>query len=244
MRLRLREDIPLLLSAYRRRLRRVQSPFVQLSRSIRVYYFDLGLHRTGGQLRLMLRWFSNLVDLRVYGFEANPEYFRACANAFERDRRVTLVNAAVVGPDQSKTVRLYLAQDKHGLGDSLFEERGSSSIEVPSVRLSIFMAGAGINPTKDIVLIRMNIEGAELYVLEDLVAARLVEYIDGYYGRWDDPLRINRDLASRFAEMMAKTRIQNFPFNDRDNRAPMRNYAIRYDVTTSIASGARKAQST
>jgi FkbM family methyltransferase len=222
----------------------VQSPFVGLSRSIRVYYFDLGLHRTARQLRLMLRWFGNLVDLRVYGFEANPEYFRDCANAFGRDRRVTLVNAAVVGPDRSKTVRLYLAQDKYGLGDSLFEERGSSSREVPSVRLSIFMAGAGINPIKDIVLIRMNIEGAELYVLEDLVAARLVEYIDGYYGRWDDPLRINRDIASRFAEMIAKTGIQNFPFNDRDNRAPIRNCAIRYDVATSIGSGAHAKHGT
>lgn len=204
-----------------------------------VVYIDIGLHKKALQLRYMKDRFGTVANLRTFGFEAHPDYFREAVAAVRPGPNDTLLHAAVVGPEQGASVRLNL-NGREGLGDSIVRSRGGEGIDVPAVRLSEVLKSSGIDRSDDVVILRMNIEGAELYVLEDLEQAGLLERIDGFYGYWDDPLKIGGEVATRFAEIMVRTGIDNFPFNDRDFRHPVRLAAVKYDLVTSILAGLRR----
>jgi hypothetical protein len=83
----------------------------------------------------------------------------------------------------------------------------------------------------------MNIEGAEHFVIDDLLDARLHTSIDGYYGMWDDLSKIDPNDDSRFRQLLRDYRISKLTFNDRDLPFWLRRYAIRTDIETSIRAG-------
>lgn len=228
--------------AVRRRIAALGVPGLMASRiprGTRLTYIDVGMHKRALQLRYMKDEFGGRLDLRTIGFEAHPAYFAEAVRAIGPSEHDSLQNLAVVGPDQGSTVRLNL-NGGEGLGDSIVRAAGGEAIEIPAVRLSDVLKSAGIDRSDEVVILRMNIEGAELYVLEDLVAAGLVSRIDGYYGYWDDPLKIGGSIAERFRAIMARTGIDNFPFNDRDFRSRFRLAMVRYDLTTTILSALRR----
>jgi FkbM family methyltransferase len=231
--------MPLLRKAMRRRISCVGVTSILRQRvpsSTRVFYFDLGLHRDARQVHRMLEWFGH-VDLRVFGFEAHPDYCSASAAQFTGRENVQIINAAVVGPDHPDSVPLYF-DGQVGKGDSLFSARGATKVDVRAIRLSQFIRDHGIDPAKEIIILRMNIEGSEIFVLEDLIDAGIAKMVDGFYGLWNDPERLVRD--SDFPAMVRNAGIENFTFNNRDAKHPKREELIRYDITTSILAGARR----
>jgi FkbM family methyltransferase len=209
----------------------------------KIVYIDAGLHRTAAQVTAMLEWFANSASLRVYGIEAHPRYMRECRHRFAGERRVKLFNYALVGPDhKGDTATLYLDGDK-GLGNSLFAVRGEETLEVPAIRLSQLIRDQEIAEPGDIVLLRMNIEGAEMGVIRDLAEAGMVEMFDGFYGMWDDLYKIDPALDAEFRALLKREKIENFTFNDRDTSplaGPRRRDVIRYDIETSIYHGEKR----
>ena len=205
-----------------------------------VVYLDLGLHRSATQVQRMSSWFAGLRNLAIYGFEANPEYHADAEALFKKDGRVKIIHAAVVGPDHvGETITLNVGGKLEGLGDSLFKkhDRHTSTIEVPAVRLSDFIRREGIDKSDAAVIIRMNIEGAELYVLRDLVDAALASRIDGWYGLWNDCGKIDRALGQELDALKVSAGIENVSFNDRDSNdkyVRLKEALIRYDIQTMI----------
>ncbi len=183
----------------------------------------------------MLAWFGSVSGLKVYAFEANPDYFQAASEVLKGESRVTIVNAAVVGPDHhGGTVSLYL-DGRGGLGDSIYSQRGETSIEVPAIRLSDYIRESGINVTKQITIVRMNIEGAELPVLKDLLSSSLAPHINGWFGKWNDSASISPALGTELENLKAANGIQNIAFNDSDSKAlylGLREALIRYELVT------------
>ena len=204
-----------------------------------VVYLDAGLHRSATQLKLVQDWLGSCTALRQYGFEAHPTYATEVKGAFASCPTVDIVNVAIVGPGQGDHVRLHL-DGKGGAGDSLIKLGTGQAIDVPAVRLSRFLSDAGVDPAKSVLILRMNIEGAELFVLEDLLDAGVLELFDGFYGSWDDPLKIGGETARRFLQIRDAAHVENLAFNDKDCLSPSRLAAIRYDLTTSILYGARR----
>ncbi len=124
-----------------------------------------------------------------------------------------------------------------GKADSLFGERFAKGHvgydDVPAVRLSDALekyAAPG-----EPVLLRMNIEGAELYVIDDLVAADAVDRVAGYFGMWDDLSKIDPSRDAGFRSTMRQAGIRPVTFNDRDLGHPLRVWAIRYDLDTAMS---------
>lgn len=208
----------------------------------RLIYIDIGMHKNALQLRFMKDAFAGILQLKTIGFEAHPDYFKEAVKSMRPGENDRLLNLAVVGPEQGKNVTLHV-NGGDGLGDSLIRSEGRQSIVIPSIQLSEMLKSDGIGRGNEVVILRMNIEGAELYVLEDLLMSDLISRIDGYYGYWDDPLKIGGDIASRFKKVMAATEIDIFPFNDRDFRSKFRLSVIKYDLTTSILTALRKRSS-
>jgi len=66
------------------------------------------------------------------------------------------------------------------------------------------------------VILRMNIEGAEQFVIQDLIDAGLHRSIDGYYGMWDDLSKVDPSAAKTFRRLLRDNGISTITFNDRD----------------------------
>ncbi|MDG4764774.1 FkbM family methyltransferase [Solwaraspora sp. WMMD406] len=110
-----------------------------------------------------VRLFSRMVgDLgRVLSIEAHPRTFRCLRRTVELNRlsNVTLLECAVV--DEAATVRI----DEDALGHirNGISQDGTGGIEVAGRRLDEILRGCGVDRVD---LLKMNIEGAELSVLE------------------------------------------------------------------------------
>jgi len=203
----------------------------------RVLYLDCGVHKRGEQIRWMQRWFADRYELHILGFEASGEHFRDASTELADVEGVRLHHVALVGPDHvGEEVRLYKTGGG-GHGDSLFAARGENYDVVPARRLSQVLADEGYVLGELPVILRMNIEGAEQFVIDDLIDAGLHASIDGYYGMWDDLSKIDPAADRRFRRLLRDHRISTVTFNDRDLDFRLRRHAIRTDVATSVRTG-------
>lgn len=184
----------------------------------RVLYLDCGVWRDGKQIRLVHEWLGDHVaHLDVLAFEANPYHHKAASAALADLPGVDLRNVALVGPGQAGTATLYLTRGGEGAkGDSLLRKQ-EESVDVPAERLSRLLPDLD---AYDAVILRMNIEGAEEFVVADLIDAGLVPHVSGFFGMWDDLWKIDRRRAARFQATLDGEGIRPFPFNDRDIEHP------------------------
>lgn len=225
------DSVMLAVRVLARRVRRVGPKTAQLPSKL--LYVDCGTHRDGLQVKAVSRWFGSRVQ--ILAFEAGSEYCASAQANLADVPRLDLRQQALVGPDhEDPTARLYRA-GVDGKGDSLFTERGTEFEEVPAVRLSQvlndFYASHGEMPT----VVRMNIEGAEMFVIEDLIASGMRSKVAGFYGMWDDLSKIDRGKDAEFRQLLRRTRVHTVTFNDRDLGHPLREWCIRYDIRTSLA---------
>lgn len=198
-----------------------------------VLYVDCGVHTEGMQIRLFHEWFSGLVNLRILAFEASPRHYPEASRNLADIPNLDLRNIALVGPDfNSPTIKLYRTGG-NGKGDSLFAERGHEFDEVPTGRLSDFIR----ETPADLVILRMNIEGAEEYVIEDLVDAGMLDRVAAFYGMWDDLSKIDTSRDKAFRGVLRCHGIRTLTFNDRDARHPLRHWAIQLDIDTVLQRG-------
>lgn len=210
-----------------------------------VLYIDCGVHKEGREIRCMRQWFTGRGRLRVLAFEAGTRQYEAAREALVDVPDLDLRHHALVGPHYrgSRVILHNWAKLPGGEGDSLFAERWGDCELVPATHLSDVLRsdyGAHRGP----ILLRMNIEGAECHVIDDLIDAGLCDRIDGFHGSWDDLSFIDEDAADRFRQTRRQHGIRSISFNGRDLQHPLRRAAIRFDVRTSIGYGERRRGTT
>jgi FkbM family methyltransferase len=213
------------------------------TREGQILIFDVGQHVDPKQIIALQRWFGDSHDLRVHAFEAHPDYCEAARQKLSAFPNVTLENLALVGPDfAGEEVRLYLAGGR-GVGDSIFARRSDDFISVPALRLSDYIKRNGIDLTSHVTILRMNIEGAEFGVLQDLAESGVLDQIDGFFGSWDDMYKNDPTCDEAFRAFLCKHRIRSIPFNDRDLGGGavlgLRARAIRFALATVMSRGKR-----
>lgn len=201
----------------------------------KVLYLDLGTHREGKQARLIFEWLTPHAELTLLGFDANPTNYSHFAQYHAPAIGMEVAHVALVGPDyDGKTIDLYL-DGKEGLGDTILPQEGAEAVSVPAMRLSRWLHERAIVLQSQIVLLRMNIEGAEFAVLKDLADAGILGNIDGMYGMWNDVQKKGDSaMAAEFDAFLDRENIRNFTFNDRDGKSRFRYSLVRYRVMTDI----------
>lgn len=201
----------------------------------KVLYIDCGVHKRGEQVVKVHDWLAETCELRILGFEANPSSYEEAVFNLRHLPELDLRQVALVGPDvETSTVTLHVGTGD-GKGDSLFAERGNASVEVPAARLSDILTEDFPSFGDEVVLLRMNIEGAELFVIEDLVGAGLTTTIDAYFGMWDDLSKIDPDKDAAFRQLLAANGVTTLTFNDRDMTFATRLWAVRVAMEAAIA---------
>lgn len=206
----------------------------------RVLYVDCGVHKVGEQIRKVDEWFADSCDLTILAFEANGASYHAALDALHDVDNLDLRHEALVGPShEGETVELHLDGDS-GKGDSLFAARGEVVEEVPARRLSEILRVDYPWYSSAALLIRMNIEGAEMFVIDDLCDAGMVDDVDGFYGMWDDLSKIDPELDGAFLAMLRGSGITTVTFNDRDMPHLLRMDAVRRSMQRAIARASKR----
>jgi len=213
----------------------------RLPAGVSVLWLDLGTHEEARELlHAVDRFLPGLGgDFHAFGFEASPAVFEKARRRVAGRDRVTLRNAALCGDlPAGGRVRLF-GDGTTGLGNSLYR-RGGAYEDVEALRLSDWIRDTGLDLERNVVLLRMNIEGAEYDVIRDLLDSGVAGAIDGWFGMWDDVSKIDGARGTEFRELLARAGIAPFTFNGRDFLFPPRLKCIEYDLGTAILAAVRR----
>jgi hypothetical protein len=211
--------------------------------SVPVLYLDLGLHREGEELAWvagnLLPKISNRFE--AFGLEARRDSFLQVHRKLGGLDNVRIVHTAVCYPAPSDgKIKLYIATND-GMGDSIHRP-GTSYEVVPGTRLTDFLEDNNIALGERVTLLRMNIEGAEYDVINDLIDSGNVSNIDGYSGTWDDMEYIDTQRAAELRSLVKQHRIYRFPFSGQDLKWPVRTKCIEYYFRTQVLLGQKRLE--
>lgn len=224
----------------RSRRRRAARRLSRAPRDVDVLYVDCGVHIDARELVWLQSWLSSRCKLRMLAFEAGREHYEQARQKLAGIPSLDLRHAALVGPSHDgPTAALHFTGGGDGRGASLFASRGQTVETVPAVRLSEVLRS--VSPAPEAIILRMNIEGAESFVIDDLVQSGLHARVDGWYGMWDDLSKIDPQLDAPFRAVLKANRIETIPFNDRDLGHPIRRLAIRTDIEAMIGLAAARS---
>ena len=198
-----------------------------------INYFDLGTYIGAAELK----WVANRVlsklrnPYRIFAFEANPKSFNLAKNKISQINNLEFYNVALVNEiPESRFVKLY---SNDCPGDSIYRKQ-ASYVEVEAKKLSDVIREQDARLEESINIIRMNIEGSEYDVIEDLINADLIKYFDGFYGMWDDVFKLDKQKYKKFQRTLKEIDVYPFPFNGRDMGHENRKKLIYKSLMNSI----------
>ncbi len=207
-----------------------------------VLYLDAGTHREARELRWVVervlpRYTSRV---RAVGFEAGTAFYRDAVAHTAHLPCVQIVHAALCyQPPPTGTVRLYVSP-ADGRASSLYREDFRTYEDVPALSLSRWLREQGISLDDRVIILRMNIEGAEEEVIRDLVERGVAEHVDGFFGMWDDVAKDDPERGKAFRRTLKRLGIRPFTFNDRDFRSRWRMQCVEYALVTALLRGTRR----
>jgi len=164
---------------------------------MKITYIDIGLHKEAKEISMMLRVLKRIrantgkdIELEVFGYEAHPSYVQRLKMLYADEHPYIHIHQAAIC-DNHGTANLYLSPDTDGEGNSIHSTKNNvigESIEVPARRLSDEIMERIVKTGKlgDTVILRFNIEGAELEMMEDMIRNDTHELIDLYCGAPSD----------------------------------------------------------
>jgi FkbM family methyltransferase len=149
---------------------------------MKVNYFDFGLF-DGEEINMFLNDIKDFnVDVNVYGFEANPIFYEKIKNRFIHNNKIKIYNLAI--SDKNEKVKLYL--EKTGQGNSIFKTKNNvdpnNYYTVDGISFVDWLNDNLPNFVNDINIVRFNIEGAELLLINDMISKNVVKHFSLFLG--------------------------------------------------------------
>tara|TARA_B100000902_G_scaffold51188_1_gene57909 strand:- start:303 stop:920 length:618 start_codon:yes stop_codon:yes gene_type:complete len=152
---------------------------------IKLNYIDLGFHE-GQEIGLVLDHYEDYkdkFDLTIYGVEAYTPFFTKLKQEYEDNDRVKLFNNAIT--DKIGFTELYISGGKK-YGSSLFSSKRNvnpkSKQLVYGYTFSEFVSKNVKHFESSVNVLKLNIEGSELSVYEDLIKTDMLKDIDLFCG--------------------------------------------------------------
>jgi len=166
---------------------------------IKVNYIDLGVH-SGQEIDIVLDDYSdewkNHIDLSIYGVEANSNLIDYLEKKYQHLDYVEIFNNAIV--EQSGQTKLYLGDGT--LASSIYSTKHNvtdQSISVMGYSFSDFVKNYISDFKSSYNVLKLNIEGAELAVYENLIEENMMGDIDIFCGHPSHDIEKVSELESK-----------------------------------------------
>jgi len=172
---------------------------------MKLYYYDFGLYRG-----IELGWMADRIlpslgikNYHIYGFEACKSYAENLKHKYSKNDQVTIIHKAVV--DVPQTVKLYYAPN--AVGHSIYATKNNVSSQYEEVEGVVFSDWAKENIPDfetSFNIIKVNIEGAEWPLFNDIVNNDLNKYIKIYCGAGHDVEKIGelKDKVEEYYKLL------------------------------------------
>jgi FkbM family methyltransferase len=150
-----------------------------------INYFDFGVHK-GDEIEMFLDAVEpiELCTVDVYGFEAFPHLAYVAQMRYDKLPNVKIFNKAIY--NNNVRVRLYIAEGNAMEGNSIFSSKENvdqeNYVDVDGIKFSDWIEYNVPEYKKGINVIRFNIEGAEIYLFEDLITSKIDQHFDLFLG--------------------------------------------------------------
>ncbi len=161
-------------------------------------YIDLGVHE-GEEIDIVLQDYSDYqddFDLTIYGVEANPNLFHFLVEKYQHFDNVKLFNNAITM--ESGLSRLYLGEGT--LASSIYPTKRNvtnQSVLVMAYSFFDFVKNNILDFEDSFNVLKLNIEGAELAVYENLIEKNMVGDIDIFCGHHSHDIEKISELESK-----------------------------------------------
>lgn len=184
---------------------------------MKIYYYDFGLWK-GTEIHWMVNHVFpklNITDYQIYGFEACKKYADRLSAIYADNDRVKIINKAVV--DKPRKVKLYHAQNQ--VGHSVFSTKRNVSDQFEEVDGIVFSDWIKENVKAHKVafnILKVNIEGAEWFLFNDLVNSGVHQHIDVYCGQGHDVEKVS-ELETKvqdYYDLLEKNNIHLYRFTE------------------------------
>jgi hypothetical protein len=193
-------------------------PYLNVKNTKAVNYFDLGTYN-GGEVKLFMDICNefNITDYKIYGFEPNMKMYKYLKKTFT-DEKICILNKAVA--DGNKTVKLY-HDGSNGQGDSVFSTKvnvnANDYTEVEGVLFSDWALKNVPDFRNAFNIVRFNIEGAEWFLMKDVVGSGVLKYINLFGGspRGEDILKVSelKDKIHEYHKLLKDNNIKIYTFD-------------------------------
>jgi FkbM family methyltransferase len=184
---------------------------------MKVNYFDFGLWK-GTEIHWMVEHVFpalKITDYKIYGFEACKRYADALAHKYRDNKRVKIINKAVV--DAPRMLKLYHAPNN--VGHSVFSTKRNVSKNYEEVEGIVFSDWLKENVKSYKIafnILKVNIEGSEWYLFNDLVNSGINEHIDVYCGQGHDVEKVEElsNKVERYYKLLEENNINLYRFTE------------------------------
>jgi FkbM family methyltransferase len=174
---------------------------------MKVNYFDFGL-ASGEEIHWMVNHIFPKLGVEyysAYGFEAAFGYYDNMKNFFELNEQVDIIHGAICD-SHGDQVKLYHAQNT--VGHSIFPTKvnvDTSDFEIVNgIVFSEWLKENNIELNDCFNILKLNIEGAELHLINDIVQHDLVKYFSVFLGSALDVKKIEelKDKSEEFINLI------------------------------------------
>jgi FkbM family methyltransferase len=182
-----------------------------------VNYFDFGLWK-GTEIL----WMETIVfpalginNYHIYGFEACKAYADRLKTVYANHDKISIINKAIT--DESRKVKLYYAENK--VGHSIFSTKRNVSKnfeEVDGIIFSNWLKKNVPDYQNNFNILKVNIEGAEWHLFNDLINNDIDQYIDIYCGQGHDVEKVEelRDKVQDYYKLLKDNKINLYRFTE------------------------------
>jgi len=164
---------------------------------MKINYFDLGVF-DGRQIHWMVDIIfpdMKITNYSVYGIESNKYNFKFSQNRFKNNDKIAIYHRAISNENKIGNIYPgYKGNERRFNADSIFIDKynvkNQPSEQVEHIIFSDWLKLEINDLELSFNILKWNIEGAEIYLIEDIVRNNLVDVFDIYCGAKSDLLKI------------------------------------------------------
>lgn len=196
-----------------------------------VRYFDLGIWDGCQAVWMTDEIFPDLgiTNYRVYGFEANKENYEYVKSRFKNDSRFSIYHKAIANENKMGPLyHGYNARGRQHCSDSIFKNkinvRAKEFELVEYILFSDWLKQNIPDIKSSFNIIKLNIEGAEGYLIKDLVDSGLINAFDIYCGDGSDMRKVKglQKEYCEYTELLNKYNVNIHWFAGRSKTTPQK----------------------